>query len=70
MLQSIQEPLGGVPVADVQDCNIVVSKFKLQLRYHVYFQINTQGKGVNPLIFPSYGLISTTTVLLQGWVWH
>ena len=28
------------------------------------------GKGMNLLIPISYGLNSTTTVLLQGWLWH
>ena len=50
--------------AYVLDCNIVVSMFKLQLRYYIHFRTNILGKAWTPL-FPSYGLNSTTTVLLQ-----
>ena len=32
---------------------IVVSEFKLQLRYNVYFQTNTLGKSMNPQILPA-----------------
>ena len=35
-------------VANVQDCNIVESKFKFQLSYHVHFWTDTFGKGMNP----------------------
>ena len=49
------------------DCGIVVSEFLLQSRYYVHFRANTLGKGMNP---PSYGLNSTTTVLLGEWLWH
>ena len=34
---------------------IVVSKLELQSRYYVHFQINTFGKGVNPLILSAMG---------------
>ena len=34
-------------VANVLDCNIVVSKFKLQLFYYVYCLTNNLGKGMN-----------------------
>ena len=37
------------------DCGIVVSKFVLQSHYNVHFQVNTLGKGMNPLILPSMG---------------
>ena len=37
-------------VANVLDCNSVVSKFKLQLCYYVHFLTNTLVKGMNPLI--------------------
>ena len=37
------------------DSGIVVSEFKLQSRYYIYFQTNTLGKGMNPLIFPAMG---------------
>ena len=40
-------------VANVPDCNIIVSKFKLQQRYYVQFQTNTLRKGMNHLILPA-----------------
>ena len=39
----------GIPIANVLDCDIVVSKFKLKLHYYVYFHNNTFGKGNNLL---------------------
>ena len=36
---------GGV--ANLQDSNIVASEFELQLWYHVHFQTNNLGIGVN-----------------------
>ena len=36
-------------VANVLDCDIIVSKFELQAHYDVHFQTNTTGKGMNPL---------------------
>ena len=29
------------------DCDIVVSEFELQPRYHIHFQTNTLGKSMN-----------------------
>ena len=53
------------------DCRIVVSEFVLQSRYFVHFRANTLGKErYEPLYPPSYGLNSTTTVLLREWLWH
>ena len=46
------------------DCRIVVREFVLQSRYYIHFRANTLGKGMNPTYPPSYGLNSTTTVLL------
>ena len=56
-------------VANMLDCNITESEFKLQTHYYNHFWINTLGKGMNLLILPSYGLNSTLTVLLQRWLW-
>ena len=36
-------------------CRIVVSEFKLLLRYNAHFWMNTLGKGMNPLILPAMG---------------
>ena len=36
-----------VPVTNVLDCDIIVSKFELQLCYYVHFQTNTLEKGMN-----------------------
>ena len=52
------------------DIGIVVSEFVLQSRYYVHFRTNTLGKGMDPLYPPSFGLNSTTTVLLGEWLWH
>ena len=41
-----------------------------QICYGIHICTNALGKGANPLIDPSNGLDSTTTVLLQGWFWH
>ena len=65
--------LGGVLTVKwfkAMDYGIVVSKFEFQSRYYVHFRTNTLGKGMNPLYPPSYGLNSTTIVLLEGWLWH
>ena len=52
----LEKMYGGIPhsvVANILNCNIVVSKFKLQSCYYVYFWTNALGKGMNPLIpFP------------------
>ena len=53
----------------VMDCRIVVSKFKLQSLRYFHFRTNTLGKGMSPLI-PQQSNNSTTTVLLEGWLWH
>ena len=47
------KPKRGCPrdvMVKVLDCGIIVSKFELWFHYYVYFQINTLGKGMNPLI--------------------
>ena len=46
------------------DCGIVVSDFVLPSRYYVHFRANPLGKGMNSPYPSSYGLNSTTTVLL------
>ena len=45
-------------VANVLDCDLVESEFKLQSLYYILWE---------PPYLLSYGLNSTTTVLLQGW---
>ena len=55
--------LHGV-VANVMDCDIVVSDFDLQSCCYVHFRTNTLGKGMNSLI-PNYGLNNTITILLH-----
>ena len=62
--------LRGVMVK-AMDCGIVVNEFVLQSFYYVLFRANTLRKRMNPpLASPSYGLKSTTTILLGEWVWH
>ena len=34
-------------MANVMDCEIVVTEFELQSCYYVYFRFNTLGKGMN-----------------------
>ena len=62
-----KQMLGGCPrgvMVKAMDCGIVVSEFVLQSRYYVHFRANTLGKGIEPPYPPSYGLDSTTIVLL------
>ena len=42
-------------VANVLDCDIVVSEFELQSRYNVHFWTNIIGKYMNPLILRRIG---------------
>ena len=51
------------------DGRIEVSKFELLSCYYVHFQTITLGKGINPLIPPSYGL-NSTIIVLEGWLEH
>ena len=44
----------GVTVK-VMDCGVVVREFVLQSYYYVYFQANTLGKDMNPLILAAMG---------------
>ena len=37
-------------MAEVLDCSLEVSEFKLQSHYHIYFWMNTLEKNKNPLI--------------------
>ena len=46
------------------DYGILISEFVLQSHYYIHFRANTLGEGMNPSYPPSYGLNSTTTVLL------
>ena len=56
----------GVPVAKVLGYNIGVNEFGLQSHNYINFLINTLRKGKNSLLPVSYGLHSTTTLLLNG----
>ena len=66
VLKSYQKGNPYGVVANMLDCNIIVSKFKLKLCYYVHFWINTTAKSKLSCL-SSYGLNSTTIVLLQGW---
>ena len=59
-----QESPGGV-VANLLDCDIVVSEFEIQPCYYVDFWTNVLWKAINSFI-PQ--LNSTTTVLLLEWL--
>ena len=52
------------------DCGIVVSEFILQSRYYVHFWTKYPWESYEPPYPSSYGLNSTTTVLLGEWLWH
>ena len=54
--------------ANVQDYDIILSEFEVQLYSHVHFQTNTLEERMNPLIYPSTVLNSTCTVLKE-WLW-
>ncbi len=49
-------------------CGIVVSEFVLQSPYYVHSR--EPWERYEPPYPPSYGLNSTTTVLLGEWLWH
>ena len=57
-------------LAKVPDCGLKVSEFKIQSYCYIHFWTNTFEKALNIFIPLSYGLNSTTIVLLQGWLWH
>ena len=42
----------------------------LSFKDFTFGRVHTFGKGMNPFILASHGLNSTTTVLIQGWLWH
>ena len=44
-------------VANVLNCEVVESEFKLQSHYYVYFMINSFEKGIDSLISPDIGKI-------------
>ena len=46
----------SVTVVNVLDCDIVVSRFKFNLHYYLYFRANTLKKVITPFIFPEMGL--------------
>ena len=65
--------LEGVSLAvvdNILDCDIKVSEFNPQSWYYIHFWANTLGKVMNFLMPYSYGRNSSTTFLLQGWLWH
>ena len=52
-------------VANISDCDIIVSEFNLQSHYCVHFWTETLGKGMNLLIpAPSYNYSSTKMALV------
>ena len=55
-------------VANVLDCDFIVSGFEFQSHYYVRFRTNTKRKAWT-LLSPCQGL-NTTTVVLQGLLWH
>ena len=53
-------------VANVLDCDIVLSEFKLQACNYVHLRTNTIGKKYEPPFLSGNMLNSTTSVLLLG----
>ena len=53
-------------VANVLDCDIVVSKFELKSRFYIHSQTDIIGKSMNFRIVRSYGLSCITTVTQPG----
>ena len=54
-------------VANVLDCDILVSEFELRSHIYIQFRTNTPRKGMNSFIPRSArGLNNTSTVPLQG----
>ena len=51
-------------VANVLDCDSVMSEFGLHSHSYLYFQTYTLGKGMNPLISPAIGWILLLILLL------
>ena len=60
---------GDIVVVNLLDYDIVISKFELESRYYINFRTNTYKEMINHLL-PSftYGICSTTAVLLQEWL--
>ena len=57
-------------VANVLDCDSVVSEFQLQSGYHVHFCTKIPQERYELPYLPSYGLNITAGVLLHGWLWY
>ena len=57
-------------MANVLDCNTVVSEFELQSHYDVYFRINAPWERYETPYITSYVFNSIIAVLLQAWIWH
>ena len=53
-------------VANVMDCDIVMSKFELQSCYNVHFRSNTLREGMKPLIPQSIGKIVPILSFYKG----
>ena len=60
MMQILSLPVsGGSPrsvVANVLDCNIKISNFKLWVSYNIHFWINIFQKGMNPVKEDGFGI--------------
>ena len=57
-------------MANMLEYDIVVSMFKLQSGYYIYFQANNHLERYE-LLYPFInGLNSTTIHILHWWLWH
>ena len=52
-------------MAQAIDCEIVVSEFEFHSRYYAHLWVSYE-----PPYPPCFGLNSTSTVLLERWLWH
>ena len=56
-------------VANVLDCDIILSEFEPVLKYQVHFQVNIPKERCEYFYPLSSGLNSNTAVILHGWFW-
>ena len=61
IILKVVSPLGTV--ANILDCNIVISESELKSNNYVHFWTNIVGKGMNPLLPTSFGLNNPTRLI-------